>query len=223
MLLSSTLPNHHHHHALPHLQPLLIPPPQLSPFTFDQPRPTSPALTALQSTCRSLQALIASTHHRPPRVPRTPTTLQSPIDLRPSSCDAPASSRIKKVDGRNRVRKTQLARRVGRREDLKMGRQRDVVPLRVVERREGVEGEAPRTPVAQCGGLMRGDVEGRRKEERMCRWRLDDATDLETRKDQDGEGEAAGRRTVDLSRHDEALVGVLLKQLRLQGVAGRAR
>lgn len=217
MLLSSTFPNHHHH-TLPHLQPLLIPPPPLSPFTFE-PRPTSPALTALQSTCRSLQTLIASTHHRPhpsTRLPRTPTTLQSPIDLRTSSCDAPASSRINKVDGRNRVRKMQQTRRGGR-ENLKMGKQRPVVPLRVVERRGGLrEGEAPRTPVAQCGALARGDFEGQRREEGGWERRLDDGVDLETRKDQ---GEAAGRREVDLSRHDEALVGVLLRQLRLQGRA----
>ncbi|KAI4262210.1 MAG: hypothetical protein L6R42_002603 [Xanthoria sp. 1 TBL-2021] len=226
MLLSSALPNHHH--TLPHLQPLLIPPP-LSPFDFE-PRPASPALTALQSTCRSLQALITSTHHRPlpsARPPRTPTTLQSPIELRPS-CD-PSASRFNKVDGRNRVRKTQQTRRM-RRENLKvvqtMGKQRTVMPLRVLERR-GVtrEGqmEAPRTPVAQCGRSPLGDVEAGRREEGIWERRLSDRADPEVWKQESVEGEAAGRRKVNLDRYDEALVGVLLRQLRLQGVAGRGR
>lgn len=92
-----------------------------------------------------------------------------------------------------------------------------MVPLRVVERREG---EMPRTPVAQCGGLAWDYVEARRSEEGIWGWRLGDGADVEMKKDED---EAAGRRKVDLSRHDEALVGGLLRQLRLQGVAGRAR
>lgn len=88
--------------------------------------------------------------------------------------------------------------------------------------REG-QMEAPRTPVAQCGRSSLGDVEAGRRREELWESRLGDRADPEVWKHESVEGEAAGRRKVDLDRYDEALVGVLLRRLRLQGVAGRGR
>ncbi|KAL8839819.1 MAG: hypothetical protein Q9176_004222 [Flavoplaca citrina] len=236
MLLSSAIP--HHQHIMPHLQPLYIPPPY-SPFDFETPqydRPASPALTALQSTCRSLQALIASSHQRPqaPRMLRTAATLQSPIDLR-ASCDA---ARVRKMDGKKkRVHKAQPTGRMRvEKRPMKVN-----IPSQTLDQRRKVEDrkrmEAPRTPVGQCAvsPMMapRGPMED--EAEPVLRSRRTDRTgNLEMQVEVEDEsvvdartvgvGETAGRRRkMELSRYDEALVGLLLKQLRLHGGGGRRR
>ena len=221
---------------MPHLQPLYIPPPY-SPFDFETPqydRPASPALTALQSTCRSLQALIASSHQRPqaPRMLRTAATLQSPIDLR-ASCDA---ARVRKMDGKKRVHMAQPTGRIR----VEKRPVRVNIPSQTLDQRRKMEErkrmEAPRTPVGQCAisPMMapRGPTED--EVELVLRSRRPDRTGnlgMQVEEEDErvvdartvGVGETVGRRKMELSRYDEALVGLLLKQLRLQGRGGRRR
>ncbi|KAL8777383.1 MAG: hypothetical protein Q9213_007884 [Squamulea squamosa] len=224
MLLSSALPQ-------PHLQPLQIPP--LSPFNFtatrEPPPSPSPVLTALQSTCRELQALIATAHHRPLRPSSTPTTLQSPIELRISSN---ASRTGCKVEGRSKVRKAQQTRRMKEKEKEPAALLRTAkkalhvaIPSQLNQQPSTCKSkfthtEAPMTPIAQCGntplevprGLQRGDFET--LEQGVCSRMMP----LEA----SGLVEGSGRKT-ELNKYDETLVGLLLKQLRLQRMEGRGR
>ncbi|KAL8771572.1 MAG: hypothetical protein Q9209_003015 [Squamulea sp. 1 TL-2023] len=226
MLLSSVLPH-------PHLQSLQIPP--LSPFNFTatQEPPASPALTALQSTCRELQALIASAHHRPQLRPqrssstRAPNALQSPIELL-----APDGLSVSKGEGRGRIKKTQYTRRMKEKEKEPATLLRNAKkPLHVampsqlnqqpsIGNSKLTHTEAPMTPMGQCGeipldvprGLERKDFE-----------KLEQRVYSRTMPLKEGGLVEGSSRKTELNKYDEAMVGLLLKQLRLQAMGERGR
>ncbi|KAL9632221.1 MAG: hypothetical protein Q9204_003887 [Flavoplaca sp. TL-2023a] len=114
------------------------------------------------------------------------------------------------------------------------------IPSQTLDQRRKVEDrkrmEAPRTPVGQCAvSPMMAPREPTEDEmEPVLRSRRPDRTgNLEMQVEVEDEsvvdartvgvGETAGRRKMELSRYDEALVGLLLKQLRLHGGGGRRR
>ncbi len=96
--------------------------------------------------------------------------------------------------------------------------------------------EAPRTPAGQCAvspmmasrGPTEDEVEPALRSRRPDRTaNLEMQVEVEDERVVDaravGVGETAGRRKMELSRYDEALVGLLLKQFRLHGGGGRRR
>ena len=153
---------------------------------------------------------------------------------------------MRKADARKRVHKMQPMRRMkvenrGLRAGVptRMSKQSQIAEVRS-GKFEG-EMEAPRTPVGQCAGSLVMASEGLKKEEEVepMLWsrRPDRVEGLGmAEEDERAVGpraaiaartsvvdETAGRSKMELSRYDQAAVGLLLKQLRLHGGAGRRR
>lgn len=106
------------------------------------------------------------------------------------------------------------------------------IPSQTLDQRRKVEDgkrmEAPRTPVGQCAVSPLMAPRGPTEDEvgPVLRSRRPDRTEhlgMQVEATTVGVGETAGRRKMQLSRYDEALVGLLLKQLRLHGGGGRKR
>lgn len=221
--------------ALPSTTTTTLPPPYLQPLHIAPPpfpqTDLSPVSTALQSTCRELQSLISSTHRSirpsssPPSLsPNIAGTLQSPIELRP------------KPFRFHRATNSHLGGKVGKcyatkpggkvlRATNKVVKPKQVlsIPSSAAFERLGKENAAPTTPVGQLDlpppvlplGLGRGDFERLRGGGRDFEKAGDDG-----RGKKDGLRVREGKRG-ELSTYDEAVVGLLLKGLRLRGWEGR--
>ncbi|KAL8926745.1 MAG: hypothetical protein Q9208_002819 [Pyrenodesmia sp. 3 TL-2023] len=213
------------------LHPLRIPPP---PYHLNPRRQqTSPVSSALQTTCRELQSLIASTH-RPLRPssshpstttttsflpPHTSASLQSPIEFRRDhlpSWRAQASSKVRKPT-QKALRNTCRANKPLH---ISMPRRSNVGSDGADQ--EGKENQAPTTPVTgSCAppvmplGLEKGDFEALGEEGRPAEGVLEYAMV------EGGMRGVEGRRT-ELSRCDEVVVGALLRGMRLQRWQGRS-
>ncbi|KAI4195581.1 MAG: hypothetical protein LQ348_002430 [Seirophora lacunosa] len=217
-------------HVFPH--PLRIPPPFL---LATEQAPPSPISTALQTTCLELQRLIATSHHRSspssassrtvassPPAQQQPSSLQSPIDFRTTTTTRPFPLRAKTTKTANRIEKPKpmkstLLRAANHNNNNNTRPPQITVPKALTGRfatageKENLAGPAPpRTPTATSHappvlplGLGREDFEGLRRGE-------------EEGEMEDGHGHGQGGKRMELSRCDEALVGLLLKQMRLR-------
>ncbi|KAI4192082.1 MAG: hypothetical protein LQ346_004491 [Caloplaca aetnensis] len=193
-------------------------------------QPTSPVSSALQTTCRELQSLIANTHRcfHPSTIttnassapPRDSTSLQSPIELTRDplrSWRAPQGNKIRKPP-RKALRNTQRANK-----PLHISIPRSAsADSKVATTEAGKENQAPMTPVrGSCAppvlplGLEKRDFEALAEEG----W---PAQGTPRPSANEGGLDAAGSRRTKLDRCDEVVVGALLRRMRLQRWEGRS-
>ncbi|KAL9601722.1 MAG: hypothetical protein Q9219_002333 [cf. Caloplaca sp. 3 TL-2023] len=221
----------------PKPNPVYIPPSRalsLEPMTaVGSPTPVS---TALQTTCRRLQSLIASTHRslRSPSTTSNPTSttaLQSPIDLRAHPFRSHKAAAAAAAERHRKLRNVAPAKiqRTTTKRIAKPARISIPAPLASHEfqyRGLGKENAAPTTPLGQSNappvlplGLGEGDFECLWEEER----RGDDLSRALQEREANDEGTGERKDKKELSQYDEAVVGSLLKQLRLRNGNGGKR
>ncbi|KAL9006932.1 MAG: hypothetical protein Q9188_000308 [Gyalolechia gomerana] len=217
-MLLSALPSTTTTFPPPYLQPLHIPPP---PFPQTD---LSPVSTALQSLISSTHRSFRPSPSPPSLSPNIAGTLQSPIELRPKPFRFHRATNSHR-DGK--VGKCYATKPGGKalRATNKVVKPKQVssIPSSIALERLGKENAAPTTPVGQLDlpppvlplGLGRGDFE-----------RLESGGRVFEKAGDDGRGEKDGVRVREgkrgqLSKYDEAVVGLLLKGLRLRGLEGR--